>query len=97
MTYLGGQPVVELREPVLDGVDGDDAEDGPGHRVGQQQVDEGDDLHRLAWHHNQTVRLCCYAVLWASFIIYPIYQLGGVWKSEWIVLLSTCVIKSVIL
>ena len=48
VTYLGRQPVVELREPVLDGVDGDDAEDGPGHRVGQQQVDEGDDLHRLA-------------------------------------------------
>ena len=69
MTYLGRQPVVELREPVLDGVDGDDAEDGPRHRVGQQQVDEGDDLHRLAWHHNHTVRLCCCVVLWASFII----------------------------
>ena len=48
MTYLGRQPVVELREPVLDGVDGYDAEDGPRHRVGQQQVNEGDDLHRLA-------------------------------------------------
>ena len=47
-SYLGRQPVVELREPVLDGVDGNDAEDGPRHRVGQQQVDEGDDLHRLA-------------------------------------------------
>ena len=39
------QPVVELGQPVLDSVDGDDAEDGPPHRVGQEHVDEGHQLH----------------------------------------------------
>ena len=43
------KPEVELGEPVLDGVDGDDAEDGARRRVREQDLDEGDDLHCFAW------------------------------------------------
>ena len=43
-----GEPEVELRHPVLDRVDRDDAEHGARHGVTQQDVHEGDDLHRLA-------------------------------------------------
>ena len=50
---LGREPVVELCQPVLDGVDGDNAEDGPSHRVGQEHVDEGHELHGLAYKKNQ--------------------------------------------
>ena len=45
---LGRKPVVELCQPVLDGVDGDNAEDRPSHCVGQEHIDEGHQLHGLA-------------------------------------------------
>lgn len=45
---LGREPEVELRHPILDCVDRDNAEHGARHRVAQEDVHEGDDLHCLA-------------------------------------------------
>lgn len=47
----GGHPLVELGQPVLDGVDGGDAEHLLGSRVAQQHVHEGHHLQRLAQAH----------------------------------------------
>lgn len=43
--------MIELCQPVLKGVDGNDAEDRPGGGVAEQNVNEGDDLHGLAQPH----------------------------------------------
>ena len=43
--------MIELGQPVLKCVDGDDAEDRPGRGVAQQDVYEGDDLQGLAKPH----------------------------------------------
>ena len=48
---LGGQPVVELSQPVLDRVDRHDAQHLPAARVRQEDVDEGDHLEGLAETH----------------------------------------------
>lgn len=47
----GRQPHVELVDPVLEGVDGNDDEDGPGTGVSEEDVDERDDLQCLAETH----------------------------------------------
>ena len=47
MVYLGWQPVVELGHPILDRVDGDDAEHLLGLCALQKDVDEGHDLNEM--------------------------------------------------
>ena len=46
LTYLGGEPVVELRDPVVQRVDGDNAQHLLGGRILQEHVDERDDLNK---------------------------------------------------
>ena len=46
MTYLGGEPVVELGDPVVQRVYGDNAQHLLGGRILQEHVDERDDLNK---------------------------------------------------